>query len=118
MSDIIEVHGQYYIQANSSIADIGARILKHSDTFAIFDRHGDLRPLGFESQGVFHEGTRFVSRWKLAVNGTSPLLLSSTVKEDNDFLVVDLTNPILKVGENHDIPHGSLHLVRTIFLWD
>src|SRR5437762_1252387 len=117
MSEIIEVKGQYYIQANASIADLGTRILKHADTFAIFDRHGDIRPLGFESHGVFHEGTRFISRWKLGINGTSPLLLSSSVKEDNDFLVVDLTNPVLHVNGGHIIPHGAIHLIRTIFLW-
>jgi glycogen debranching enzyme len=118
MSDVIEVKGQYYIRANASIADAGSRVLKHADTFGIFDRHGDIRPLGFENQGIFHEGTRFVSRWKLGINGTSPLLLSSNVKEDNDFLVVDLTNPVLRLPEGRVIPHGTIHLVRTIFLWE
>jgi len=118
MSEIIEVQGQYYIRANASIADAATRVLKHADTFAIFDRHGDIRPLGFENQGVFHEGTRFVSRWKLGINGTSPLVLSSSVKEDNDFLVVDMTNPVLQLPENRSIPHGTIHLVRMIFLWE
>src|SRR5579872_5470451 len=117
-NDIIEVKGQYYIRANASIADAGNRVLKHQDTFAVFDRHGDIRPLGFESQGVFHEGTRFLSRWKLGINGTSPLLLSSDVKEDNDFLVVDLTNPVLPLGEGRLLPHGVIHLIRTAFLWE
>src|SRR5216110_2485487 len=117
MSDIIQVQGQYYIRANASVADAANRVLKHGDTFAIFDRHGDIRPLGFENQGVFHEGTRFVSRWKLGINGTSPLLLSSSVKEDNDFLVVDMTNPVLRLppkvpdGDGHVIPHGAIHIV-------
>src|SRR5690349_21422292 len=118
MSDIIEVQGQYYIRANASIADAGTRVLKHNDTFAIFDRHGDIRPLGFENQGVFHEGARFVSRWKLMINGTSPLLLSSNVKEDNDLLVVDMTNPVLPLGEDRFLPHGVIHVVRTAFLWE
>src|SRR3954470_15878843 len=118
MSEVIQVQGQYYIRANASIADAGNRVLKHEDTFAIFDRHGDIRPLGFENQGVFHEGTRFVSRWKLGINGTSPLLLSSSVKEDNDFLVVDMTNPMLRLPDNRIIPHGAIHLVRTIFVWE
>ena len=94
------------------------RVLKNADTFAIFDRHGDIRPLAFENQGVFHEGTRFVSRWKLGINGASPLLLSSNVKEENDFLVVDLTNPALDLGSGGIVPHGAIHLVRTIFLWE
>ncbi len=118
MSEIIQVQGQFYIRANASIADLGIRVLKQGDTFAIFDRHGDIRPLEFENQGVFHEGTRFVSRWKLGINGASPLLLSSNVKEENDFLVVDLTNPALSLDGDRTIPHGAVHLVRTIFLWD
>jgi len=118
MSDIIEVQGHYYIRANASIADTGARVLKHGDTFAIFDRHGDIRPLGFENQGIFHEGTRFLSRWKLLVNGASPLLLSSNVREDNDFLIVDLTNPPLPFPNGRTVQQGTIHFVRTIFLLD
>ncbi|MDB6016048.1 MAG: glycogen debranching enzyme family protein [Pedosphaera sp.] len=118
MKDIIEVKGNYYIRANASMADAGSRVLKHADTFAIFDRHGDIRPLGFENQGVFHGGTRFVSRWKLAINWTSPLLLSSNVKEDNDFLVVDLTNPVLHLADGQLLPDGVIHLVRNAFLWE
>jgi glycogen debranching enzyme len=118
MSDIIEFQGQFYIRANASIADAGTRVLKHADTFGIFDRHGDVRPLGFENQGVFHDGTRFLSRWKLGLNGGSPLLLSSTVKEDNDFLVVDLTNAAMPRNDGGSIPQGTIHLVRTIFLWN
>jgi glycogen debranching enzyme len=118
MSDVIEVKGQYYIRANASMADATTRVLKHADTFGIFDRHGDIRPHGFENHGVFHEGTRFVSRWKLGINDTSPLLLSSSVKEDNDFLVVDLTNPVLRLSDDRVIPHGVIHLVRTTFLWE
>ncbi len=118
MSDVIQVQGQYYIRANASIADVGNRVLKQGDTFAIFDRHGDIRPLGFENQGLFHEGTRFLSRWKLGINGTSPLLLSSNVKEDNDFLAVDLTNPNLSLNGAGSLAHGVIHLVRTAFLLD
>lgn len=118
MSDVIEIKGQAYIRANASIADTGTRVLKHADTFGIFDRHGDIRPLGFENQGIFHEGTRFVSRWKVELNGASPLLLSSNVMEDNDFLVVDFTNPALNPGDGNLIQHGTIHLARTIFLWE
>jgi glycogen debranching enzyme len=118
MSDIIEVQGQYYIRANASIADTGGRVLKHADTFAIFDRHGNIRPLGFENQGIFHDGTRFLSRWNLLINNSVPLLLSSNVREDNDFLIVDLTNPLLSLADGKTVQQGSIHMVRTIFLSD
>ena len=116
MSQMIEVEGQFYIPATSSLADRSTRVLKDGETFAIFDRHGDIRPLGFENQGLFHEGTRFISRFKLEMNGKSPLLLSSNVKEDNDFLVADQTNPELVGPPGSSIRSGTLHLIRTIFL--
>ncbi|HEY3855452.1 MAG TPA: amylo-alpha-1,6-glucosidase [Verrucomicrobiae bacterium] len=118
MSEIIEVQGQYYIRASASIADAGTRVLKHGDTFSIFDRHGDIRPLGFENQGLFCDGTRYLSRWKFRINGVSPLLLSSNVKEDNDLLVVDMTNTALPIAGGKVIPHGAIHIVRTILLWE
>jgi glycogen debranching enzyme len=117
MSEIIEIKGQYYILTSSSMADFATRVLKQGDTFGIFDRHGDIRPLGFESQGLFHEGTRFLSRLKLEIHSRSPLLLSSNVREDNDFLVADLTNPDLTLEDGSIIPRGTIHLVRTLFLW-
>lgn len=117
MSDIIQLQGQFYIRANASIADAGNRVLKQGDAFVIFDRHGDIRPLGFENQGLFFQGTRFLSRWKLGINDSSPLLLSSNVKEDNDFLAVDLTNPGLRLDGSHSLPHSVIHVVRTVFLW-
>src|SRR5216110_2102787 len=116
MSDIIQVQGQYYIRANASVADAANRVLKHGDTFAIFDRHGDIRPLGFENQGLFHEGTRFLSRLKIEMNGKTPLLLSSHVKEDNEFLVADHTNPDLEMEDGTLLRNGTIHFVRTIFL--
>jgi glycogen debranching enzyme len=118
MTDFLEIQGKYYILASSSVADVAARVLKQGETFAIFDRHGDIRPLGFETQGLFHEGTRYVSRLKLDINGQSPLLLSSNVREDNDLLIADLTNPDLPIGEENRVRSGIIHFVRTSFLWE
>src|SRR2546423_1756116 len=63
------------------------------DTFAVFDHHGDIRPIGMKEQGLFHEGTRFLSCLVLRLGRGDPMFLSSTVKEDNAVLTVDLTNP-------------------------
>ncbi len=118
MPEIIQYEGQYYILAKSSIAEVQQRVLKHADTFAIFDRHGDIRPLGFEDQGLFCEGTRFLSRLHLKINGRSPLLLSSRIRQENDVLVVDLTNPDWVFPDGQIFPKGTFHLIRTIFLWE
>ena len=59
----------------------------------MFDRYGDVQPVGLGEQGLYHEGTRFLSRLELRLGDTRPLLLSSTVHEEHALLTVDLTNP-------------------------
>jgi glycogen debranching enzyme len=118
VDDVIKVEEQYYILATSSRADDRALVLKHGDTFAVFDRYGDVVPFGLGEQGLYHDGTRFLSRFELRLDRRRPLLLSSTVKEDNELLTVDLTNPDLVSGDSVRIARDSLHLLRSKFLWD
>src|SRR5579871_2149370 len=89
----------YYILATTPMADEHNRVLKHGETFAVFDVHGDIRPVGLHEEGVYHEGTRFLSCMVLRLAGEQPMFLSSTVKEQNDLLAVDLTNPDVYAGE-------------------
>src|SRR5581483_6161953 len=63
--DIIKVEDQYYILATAAAAEDRVRVLKHGDTFAVFDRYGDSRPVGLGEEGIYHEGTRFLSRLEL-----------------------------------------------------
>src|SRR5438128_7766601 len=83
----------FYILATSPVADEQRRVLKHGETFAVFDHYGDIKPEGLGEEGLYHEGTRFLSYLVLRLGNNRPMFLSSTVKEDNDFLAVDLTNP-------------------------
>ena len=94
-------------------ADEAVIILNHSNTFAIFDRWGNIHPQGKMVQGIYHNGTRFLNKLVLNINKQKPLLLSSTVKEDNDILSVDLTNPLL---ESCDIPENTVHISRNQFI--
>src|SRR5262245_37714301 len=114
--DVIEVDDQYYILAKSSLADDRTRVLKEGETFAVFDRYGDIQPVGMGEQGIFHQGTRFLSRLILNLYGKRPLLLSSTVREDNVLLAVDLTNPDVSVDDQVILHRGCLHLYRSKFL--
>ncbi len=107
----------YYILASAPSADEHSRVLKHGDTFAVFDRHGDIQPIGLGEQGLYHEGTRFLSRLVLGLGRDRPLFLSSTIKEDNDVLVVDLTNPDITKADEILVPRGSLHVFRMKLLW-
>src|SRR5688572_4388118 len=57
---------RYQILATSSLTLSGARVLKQGDTFAVFDRFGDIRSLGTRgAQGLYHDGTRFLSALRL-----------------------------------------------------
>ena len=85
--------------------------------FAVFDIHGDINPVGPGEGGLYHEGTRFLSRLVFQLGKTRPVLLSSAVREDNALLTVDLTNPDSRVGDTVVSPQGTLHFQRTRFLW-
>ncbi len=108
---------QCHIVACSSLTDAHIEVLKHGDTFGLFDRDGDIHSLRTGSQGLYHEGTHFLSRFELTLNGERPLLLSSTIKENNVLLNIDLTNPDLMHEGQVEIPRGALHLSRSRFLW-
>ncbi len=107
----------FYIVAPSPTADDQARVLKQGDAFAVFDHYGDVKPVGLGEEGLYYHGTRFLSCLLLSLGPDRPLFLSSTVKEDNDVLAVDLTNPDVSRDGRVAVPRGSLHIARTKFLW-
>ncbi|HJT76474.1 MAG TPA: amylo-alpha-1,6-glucosidase [Gemmataceae bacterium] len=107
----------FYIQATSPQADEQNRVLKQGDTFAVFNHYGDITPLGLGEEGLYHEGTRYLSCLLLSLGKERPLFLSSTVKEDNDLLAVDLTNADVTRDSRVIVPRGTLHLFRSKFLW-
>lgn len=110
-----EAH-QHQILATSSPADEQDRVLKHGETFAVMNRWGDIRPVGLAEEGIYHEGTRHVSRLELRLGRHQrPLMLSSNVKENNVLLAVDLTN-LDAIEEGRVIGRGSLHINRSKFL--
>jgi glycogen debranching enzyme len=115
-NDVIEVEQQFYIRASSALADDRTRVLLNGDTFAIFDRSGDIQPVGFGQQGIFHDETRHLSRLELRFSGVRPLLLSSTTREDNVLFAVDLTNPDIDLESGNLLPRGTVHIYRTKFL--
>ncbi|WP_423147827.1 glycogen debranching N-terminal domain-containing protein [Rubrolithibacter danxiaensis] len=104
---------KFHISADAVNSDERVNVLNHSNTFAIFDRWGNIYPQGKMVQGIYHEGTRFINRLVLAINGKKPLLLSSAIKEENDILAVDLTNPFL---ETCNILDNTIHISRNQFI--
>jgi glycogen debranching enzyme len=117
LSEIIRIKDDYYILATSALADDRPRVLKQDDTFAIFDHYGDIQPIGLREQGVYQEGTRFLSRLFFHIGGARPLFLSSNVLENNALLAIDLTNPDLHSAGKLMVPRGTLHIFRSKFLW-
>jgi len=47
------------------------------DTFVVSDRRGDVASSPDEPHGLFNRDTRYLSRWRLTVDGRSPRLLST-----------------------------------------
>ena len=116
MDNLIRLNDEYYIATSSSRVDDRTRVLKHGDTFAVFDRFGDIQTFGQGEQGIYHEGTRFLSRLELLLGKQRPLLLNSVITERNTFFTMDLTNPDLVVGDQLRVQHGGLHLFRSKLL--
>jgi glycogen debranching enzyme len=113
-----DVEDRYQILAMPSLTLAGTRVLKQGDTFAVFDRYGDIRSSGVRrADGLYHEGARFLSALRLRIDQQPLLLLSSTVRENNVVLAVDLMNPDLQPDDEPQIPHGTLHVFRSKFLW-
>jgi glycogen debranching enzyme len=117
VKDVIRIRDEFYILATSSLADDRTRVLKQGETFAVFDRYGDIQPTGLGEQGLYHEGTRFLSRLEVRLEGQRPLLLSSTLREDNVLLTVDLTNPDVSLDGEVVLLRDSLHMFRSKLLW-
>lgn len=107
--------GTHYIAAQSEPWQYA---LKHGESFALFDQHGDILAGRLRAHGLYHRDTRVLSEWRLLFNGHQPLFLSSTLRDNNAALIVDLTNPDIYSGEWLLQPRDTLHIVRTIFLWD
>src|ERR1700730_16049635 len=95
-----------------------ARMLKHADTFAVFDEHGDIRPGGLGEEGLYHEGTRFLSGLVIELEGARPFYLDSAVATENDFLTSALTNPDLVRPDGVRLPLATIHMALRKFLWN
>ncbi|MFW5879844.1 MAG: glycogen debranching N-terminal domain-containing protein, partial [bacterium] len=116
--NIIKLKDKYYISADSTYADNRTKVLNYKDTFGIFDRWGDIKQIGKEIQGIYNDGTRYISNFDFMINNTRPLLLSSEIKEENEILSVDLTNSEIKDSNGVLISRGSIHIHRSKFIRD
>ncbi|KRB84850.1 amylo-alpha-1,6-glucosidase [Noviherbaspirillum sp. Root189] len=118
MVEKIRLGEQWYILATSSSPDERRRVLKENDTFAMFDRFGDIQPIGVSEEGIYRGDTCFLSQQELLIEGVRPLFLNSTVRDDNGLLTVELMNPDLHPEGKNSVPKGTLHVFRAKLLWN
>ena len=114
---IVPGEAPFYIPATGSTARPRVT-LKHDDTFAVFDSHGDIGATVGSPDGVFAGDTRLLSHLELQINGTEPLLLGSAIRDDNLNFYVDLTNPDIYENDRIVLLKDTVHIARTIYLID
>jgi len=117
MTKKIQIDEKWYVLATFAHPEEQPQVLKEGDTFAMFDRFGDIAVLAPGQEGVYHDDTRFLSHQELTVNGARPLYLGSSVEEANSLLVIDLMNPDLTVDGHVVLAKGTLHIYRAKLLW-
>jgi glycogen debranching enzyme len=105
----------HHITGSSGHETEGGRVLKHGDAFVIMDRLGEIQTSGRGEQGLFYRGTRYVSKLRFRFGKRSPMLLGSSVLENNLLIAVDLANPDMR-DEGARIPHGTIHVSRRALL--
>ena len=112
-----EASGAILVPGVVSLVEAQRHTLKHGDTFALFDNHGDIAEGPHHPGGIFHLDTRYLSRLRFTVAGRLPLMLSSNVQKNNAILNVDLTNPDLFTNGKVVLAKDSFHIARAKFLW-
>lgn len=117
MKTILDTPDTYYIAAESDGQDPELCVLKHGETFGVFDLFGDISTRRGQL-GLFHAGMRHLARYRLTVAGHRPFLLSSSPGASSHLLTVDLTNPDVHEDGHLAWPRGLMHVRRTTFLWN
>ena len=108
----------FHIAANAALQARHTRTLKYGDTFAVFDHRGDIGGGPGNPEGLYHRDTRILSQFDLLLQEARPLLLSSTVQDDNAVFSADLSNPDLPDAAHIALPREQIHLQRLKFLWN
>src|ERR1051326_4366820 len=106
-----------HLITTSNLVDERTLVLKHGDSFAVFDHHGSIKTGGLGEEGLYHEGTRFLSRLEIALEDHELIFLGSSVPSSTGQLAIVLTNPDLVEGDVFRLPFGSLNVVVRSLLW-
>jgi glycogen debranching enzyme len=95
------------------VTDLASKTLavKEGDTFLYTDLEGNLDHGTDYGLGLYARDTRFLSYFRMGINGRDPVLLSST-SERGYMSHVDLTNPDLYEGDRLVVPQQTLNIRR------
>ena len=114
---ISELDAQRYdVQAGAELADTYDQVLKHGESFAVFDRHGDILPEGMGEEGPGTVVPVTCPDWCCGWPGIGRCCWAPR-RSGTTRLAFDLTNTDLGRGPQR-LPHSSVHLSRTKVLWD
>jgi glycogen debranching enzyme len=112
-----EAVGYPAIDCSHEVLSERAIVLKHDRVFLLADPHGNVSPPGVCSLGLFHDDTRILSDYRLAVRGGTPQLLSAQVPAPFR-AQIDLAVNDLPFGGNPCDPRNVVHLRRELVLDD
>ena len=102
------ISGRALHRRHEGTADRTVRVLKHGDTFAVFDHNGDMAA-GRSEQGLYHEGTRSCRCCGCAsAAAAAPLQLAR--QDDNDLLQRGSDQPGRPRGGHVVMPRDVLHV--------
>ena len=107
----------HYADSQPSLVERPLRTLKYGETFAVLDSNGDVGKLPDSPEGLFMRDTRYLSLFAMSIEGRRPLLLGSTLEDDNVSLTVDLTNPEVRDDDQVRLPADIIAIDRTKFLY-
>ena len=109
---------QFPIIAGPERPAVPLHVLKHGDCFGVFDPRGNIVPGDASEEGIYYDGTRFLSWCELLLFGNRPLLLSSTVSVDDAVFDADLTNPDVLRDGHIAVERGEINVHRSRVLWE
>jgi glycogen debranching enzyme len=111
-------HEQEQIHAEADTSPRAHETLKHDDAFAVVDTHGDLGAFGNHVDGFFFNDTRYLSRLELLIARHPPLLLGSTIDNNDIQLCCDLTNTDVYTDGALWLHKDVVHVFRTTYVRD
>ncbi|MEY4710626.1 MAG: hypothetical protein RIS88_76, partial [Pseudomonadota bacterium] len=91
-------------------------VLQEGGYRAVFDPRGDIDPLP-GGQGLYCQGVRCLSRLALTIEGATPRVVGTSLKESHTLGIVESTTPDLLPDQGPPVTQGDLHLFRAVFLW-